>query len=96
MSPSSPRNGQGTARKSEGAAGSADADSMGFEDAVAELESIIERIDSGEVGLEASLDAYRRGAALVRRCRAILDSAQQEIERISAADLAARSGDAQG
>ncbi len=60
------------------------------QETVAELESIIERIDSGEVALDASLDAYRRGAALVRRCRSILDSAQQEIERISAADLAAR------
>lgn len=69
---------------------------MGYEDAVAELEAIIERIDSGEVGLDASLDAYRRGAALVRRCRAILDSAQQEIERISAADLGTRQGEGTG
>lgn len=95
MSPATPRNGPVHAPKGNAAAGAPDPDSMGFEDAVAELESIIERIDSGEVGLEASLDAYRRGAALVRRCRAVLDSAQQEIERISAADLAAR-GDGQG
>lgn len=93
MSPASPRNGQGSASKGDAARDAADPESMGFEDAVAELESIIGRIDAGEVGLEASLDAYRRGAALVRRCRAILDSAQQEIERISAADLAARGGD---
>lgn len=69
---------------------------MGYEDAVAELESIIARIDAGEVGLDASLDAYRRGAALVRRCREILDSAQQEIERISAAELASRQGEGTG
>lgn len=96
MSPTSPRNGPANARKADAASSAPDPDSMGFEDAVTELESIIERIDSGEVGLEASLDAYRRGAALVRRCRAILDSAQQEIERISAADLASRSGDGAG
>jgi exodeoxyribonuclease VII small subunit len=94
MSPASPRNGHRDARTAEKGAGITDVESMGFEDAVAELESIIGRIDAGEVGLEASLDAYRRGAALVRRCRAILDSAQQEIERISAADLAVRGGDA--
>lgn len=93
MTPASPRNGQGPARKADAQPDSPDTESMGFEDAVSELESIIERIDSGEVGLEASLGAYRRGAALVRRCRAILDSAQQEIERISAADLASRGGD---
>jgi exodeoxyribonuclease VII small subunit len=93
MTPASPRQGQETARKSASAADARDPESLGFEEAVAELESIIERIDSGEVALDASLDAYRRGAALVRRCRAILDSAQQEIERISAADLAARPAD---
>ena len=93
MSPASPRNGQGNARTADKGSGAQDAEAMTFEDAVSELESIIERIDSGEVGLEASLDAYRRGAALVRRCRTILDSAQQEIERISAADLAARGTD---
>lgn len=92
MSPANPRNAPRNPPV-EGSAPAPDAESMGFEDAVAELESIIGRIDSGEVGLEASLDAYRRGAALVRRCRAILDSAQQEIERISAADLAARGAD---
>lgn len=93
MSPASPRNGEGKSRASDKGSSAPDVESMAFEDAVAELESIIERIDAGEIGLEASLDAYRRGAALVRRCRTILDSAQQEIERISAADLAARVAD---
>ncbi|MBU3728844.1 MAG: exodeoxyribonuclease VII small subunit [Phycisphaerales bacterium] len=92
MSPANPRHASANPPK-DAKASHPDAETMGFEDAVAELESIIERIDAGEVGLEASLDAYRRGAALVRRCRAILDSAQQEIERISAADLAARGAD---
>lgn len=95
MSPANPRNAPRNA-PAEGSAAAPDVGAMGFEDAVAELESIIERIDAGEVGLEASLDAYRRGAALVRRCREILDSAQQEIERISAADLAARGTDGNG
>ena len=57
--------------------------SLPFEQAVEQLESIIERIEEGSVGLEATLGEYRRGHALLRRCRAILDGAEQEIRRLS-------------
>jgi exodeoxyribonuclease VII small subunit len=56
---------------------------MGYEQAVESLESIIERIESGEIGLEASLAEYRRGVALVRHCRSILDSAEQQVRLLS-------------
>ncbi|MBM4100647.1 MAG: exodeoxyribonuclease VII small subunit [Phycisphaerae bacterium] len=59
-----------------------------YEVAIAELEAIIARIESGEIPLEESLQQYRRGAALVRRCRDVLDAAKTEVERISASDLA--------
>ena len=55
---------------------------MGFEEATAELEAIIERIESGEIGLEESLAERRRGDALIRRSRAILEAAEQEIEQV--------------
>ncbi|MCH8825214.1 MAG: exodeoxyribonuclease VII small subunit [Planctomycetes bacterium] len=61
---------------------------LSFEKAVAELELIIERIEQGEVGLEESLDEYRRGAQLITRCRDVLDVAQQQIEKISAQETA--------
>jgi exodeoxyribonuclease VII small subunit len=57
--------------------------SLGYEDAVASLESIIERIESGEIGLEASLAEYRRGVALVRHCRQILGAAEQQVQLLS-------------
>ncbi len=56
---------------------------MTFEQSIGELESIIERIEQGEVGLEQSLKEYRRGAVLLKRCREILDVAEQQIEKIS-------------
>jgi len=59
-----------------------------YEGAISELEAIIARIESGEIPLEESLQQYRRGAALVRRCREVLDAAKTEVERITAADLA--------
>ena len=64
-----------------------DASQLGFEQALDELEGIIDRIEQGEVGLEESLVQYRRGAALVRRCRSILDVAEQEVQRITADEL---------
>jgi exodeoxyribonuclease VII small subunit len=53
-----------------------------YEQAIAELESINERIERGEVGLEESLAEYRRGVALAKRCHVILDSAEQELKKI--------------
>ena len=61
---------------------------MSFEQAVQELESIIERIEQGEVGLEQSLDEYRRGGTLIKRCRDILDVAEQQIDKMTAQETA--------
>ena len=59
-----------------------DPSQMTYEQAIAELESINEQIEQGTIGLEESLEAYRRGVALARRCGSILDSAEQEIKKI--------------
>ena len=61
-------------------------ETMTYEQAVDELESIIGRIEQGEIGLEQSLVEYKRGAALLKRCRGILDLAEQQIEKLSAED----------
>jgi len=50
---------------------------------MSEVESIIERIESGEVGLEESLAQYERGVALVRRCREILAATEQRIRDLT-------------
>ncbi|MBM4099734.1 MAG: exodeoxyribonuclease VII small subunit [Planctomycetes bacterium] len=60
---------------------------LGFEEAVEELERIVERMEGGESSLEESLREYARGAALVRRCRQVLDQAEQRIESIGGAQL---------
>jgi len=56
--------------------------SMTFEAAMEELERIIERIEQGAIGLEESMAQRRRGEALLKRCRAILDHAEQEIRSV--------------
>jgi exodeoxyribonuclease VII small subunit len=57
-----------------------------YEQAIEELESISDRIEKGEVGLEESLAEYRRGMALAKRCTEILSVAEQEIKSLKAGD----------
>jgi exodeoxyribonuclease VII small subunit len=54
-----------------------------FEQAVQALERIIERIESGEIGLEQSITEYERGVALIKRCREVLDRAEQRVEELT-------------
>lgn len=56
---------------------------MGYEEAIAEWEAIIDRIESGEVGLEESLVLYQRGMALQARCRSILDKVEQSFNELT-------------
>ena len=54
-------------------------DKPSFESAVAEIEHIVVRIESGELSLEESLQAYRRGAELLRHCQGQLDEADRQL-----------------
>lgn len=57
---------------------------LGYEQAIERLEDLIERIESGEIGLEESLKQYETGMALIRRCRAILSTAERKIAELTA------------
>jgi len=59
------------------------AEKLSYEEAISELEGIIERIEDGKSGLEDSLEAYRRGAALIQRCRSLIDVAEQQVKKVS-------------
>jgi exodeoxyribonuclease VII small subunit len=51
-----------------------------FEAALAELESLVASMEGGQLSLEASLAAYRRGAELLRYCQSTLEDAQQQVK----------------
>ena len=51
-----------------------------FEAALAELEELVGRMESGELPLQESLAAYRRGAALPAYCQGALKDAQQQVQ----------------
>ena len=55
---------------------------MSFEQALAELESVVGKLESGEVGLEQSIEMYTRGALLKQHCAAKLADAQARIEKV--------------
>ena len=70
-----------------------DPSTLTYEAAAEELESILEQIDAGDVGLEDAMALHRRGQALVQRCRTLLDAADEELRQVSADELAAADGD---
>jgi len=55
----------------------------GFEQAQAELEQIVERLERGDVGLEELTKLWERGEELYRRCAAQLTDAQGRIEELA-------------
>jgi exodeoxyribonuclease VII small subunit len=54
-----------------------------FEQAQAELERIVERLERGDVGLEELTSLWERGEELYRRCAAQLTDAQGRIEELA-------------
>ncbi len=51
-----------------------------FEDALAELEGLVQKMESGSLSLEASVQAYQRGAQLVAFCRDNLAQVRQQVK----------------
>lgn len=63
-----------------------------FEQAMQELESLIEQMETGRMPLEASLQAYERGVSLVRHCREKLAVVTQQVEVLEAGLLVPHEG----
>ena len=51
-----------------------------FEAAVAELEEIVAKMETGALPLKESLAAYQRGAVLLQFCQSVLKDAEQQVE----------------
>ncbi|MCC3305465.1 exodeoxyribonuclease VII small subunit [Sneathiella sp. HT1-7] len=60
----------------------ADIAKMSFEEALKELEQIVEKLDSGQVDLDQSIDIYTRGSLLKQHCDAKLRNAQERVDKI--------------
>ena len=51
-----------------------------FEQALAELEKIVKKMESGELSLEQALATHKRGIELARFCQQRLEAAQQQVK----------------
>ncbi len=66
----------------ESAAKAKDVASMSFEDALAQLEQIVRKLETGDVPLEDSIRIYERGAELKAHCEKKLKEAELKVEKI--------------
>lgn len=56
---------------------------MSFEQALAELEQVVNKLESGDTPLDKSIELYERGAALRTHCEAKLAAAEEKVSRIT-------------
>lgn len=60
----------------------ADPGALSFEEALAGLESVVERLETGELPLEQALEAFEQGVRLSRRCAEQLEASERRIEQL--------------
>ncbi|MDX1664583.1 MAG: exodeoxyribonuclease VII small subunit [Candidatus Promineifilaceae bacterium] len=58
-------------------------DSLSFEEALAELERIVEQLEAGDLTLEESLSLFERGQRLGNRCHDQLEAAALRVEQLT-------------
>jgi exodeoxyribonuclease VII small subunit len=54
-----------------------------FEDAMKELETVVAKLESGDVALEESIRLYERGATLKEHCQKKLTEAEEKVAQIT-------------
>ncbi|WP_142415774.1 exodeoxyribonuclease VII small subunit [Bartonella massiliensis] len=59
-----------------------DISTLSFEQALKQLEVIVEKLERGDVPLEQSIDIYERGEALKKHCEKLLKVAEAKVEKI--------------
>ncbi len=56
---------------------------LSFEEAFAELETTVQRLEAGELTLEEAITLYERGMRLARRCNEALDAAELQVQQLA-------------
>lgn len=63
-----------------------------YEQALAELDRLVQAMESGQLPLDQLLDSYKRGAELLQLCRGRLDAVEQQVQVLEDGQLKAWSG----
>jgi exodeoxyribonuclease VII small subunit len=58
-------------------------DALDFESSLLELEAIVAQMESGNLPLMQSINAYKRGAALLQSCQKSLNDAEQQVRTLT-------------
>jgi exodeoxyribonuclease VII small subunit len=58
-----------------------------YEDALAELERLVQRMEDGQMPLDQMLDSYKRGAELLELCRSRLERVEQQVKLLEDGQL---------
>ena len=61
-------------------------DTMTFEEAMNELEKLVESLDKGDISLDQAISAYDRGSQLKDHCQKKLNEAKMKVETIQSSD----------
>lgn len=69
------------------AAASPDVSSLTYEQAVTELDALIDQLDAGQMPLESLLNQYQRGAQLLQYCRSQLEAVEAQIKVVEGQQL---------
>lgn len=62
---------------------------LSYEEALAELEGIVESLENGQSQLDESMKLFERGQALVTHCGALLESAQLKVQKLTGESVTA-------
>ncbi len=62
---------------------------LSYEEALAELEGIVEALEDGQSQLDESMKLFERGQALVTHCGALLESAQLKVQKLAGESVTA-------
>lgn len=54
-----------------------------FEANLINLEKIVSELESGKLSLEESLEKYKKGIDLVKKCNTIIENAEKEVQRLT-------------
>ena len=72
--------------KTSSIADNSDDKSFDFQESLGEVEGIVSQLESGELGLTASLQKYEQGIRELKQCQTLLDAAEQKISQLSGFD----------
>ncbi|MDE2128939.1 exodeoxyribonuclease 7 small subunit [mine drainage metagenome] len=73
----------------------ADTQPASYEQATAELEQLVQQLESGQMSLDDTLKSYQRGATLLRYCREKLQAVEQQIQILDGTELKPYASDRQ-